>query len=87
MAAGAGVHVDQAERGVAHHFQDVGVAADEQTGQQGAEVAGCPFVVIARITSDGSCIRLSHRNPSADLRATRLEFRRRRRCHKLRGAA
>lgn len=52
VAAGAGIHMDEAERVVAHHFEDVGVAADEQAGPQVAEVAGSPFVVIAGIASD-----------------------------------
>ena len=29
VTAGAGVHVQRTERGVAHHFQNVRVAADE----------------------------------------------------------
>jgi hypothetical protein len=29
VTAGAGVHVKQSERGISHHFQNMGVTADE----------------------------------------------------------
>jgi hypothetical protein len=52
VAAGAGVHVDEAESGVSDYFEDVGVAADEQARAERAEDAASPFVVIAGIASD-----------------------------------
>ena len=52
MAAGAGIHVNEAERLIAHDFQDVGVAADEEAGAQPTEfLPGAP-VVVAGITAD-----------------------------------
>ena len=47
VAAGAGIHVNVAERLVAHDFQDVGVAADEQARTQPTEFLPCAPVVIA----------------------------------------
>ena len=47
MSAGAGIHVDEAERLVAHDLQDVGVTADEQARTQPTEFLPCAPVVIA----------------------------------------
>lgn len=49
VAAGAGIHVNEAERLVAHDFQDVGVTADEQTRPQQPDLFPGPTVVIAGI--------------------------------------
>ena len=54
MAAGAGIHVNEAERLVAHDFQDVGVTADEQTGPQPTDFLPRAPVVVAGITADMS---------------------------------
>jgi hypothetical protein len=53
VAAGAGIHVNEAERLVAHHFQDVGVAADEQVRPQPTDFLPGPTVVVAGIPADG----------------------------------
>jgi hypothetical protein len=52
VAASAGIHVNEAERLVAHDFQDVGVTADEQSRPQPMEFLPCPAVVIAGVPSD-----------------------------------
>jgi hypothetical protein len=46
VAAGAGVHVDEAERRIAPDFQDVEVAADEQAWPQPTNfLPGTPVAV------------------------------------------
>jgi hypothetical protein len=52
VAAGAWIHVNEAERLVAHYFQDVGMTADEQTRTKPPDLLSCTPVVIARITPD-----------------------------------
>jgi hypothetical protein len=52
VAASAGIHVNEAERLVAHDFQDVGVTADKQTRPQTLDFLRRTPVVIARIPSD-----------------------------------
>jgi len=52
VAASAGIHVNEAERLIAHDFQDVGMTADEQTRPQPLDFLPRSPVVIARIASD-----------------------------------
>jgi hypothetical protein len=52
VAASAGIHVNEAERLVAHDFQDVGVTADEQTRPKPLEFLPRTPVVIAGVPSD-----------------------------------
>jgi hypothetical protein len=52
VAAGAGIHVNESERLVAHDFQDVGVAGDEQTRPQPTDFLPGPTVVVAGIPAD-----------------------------------
>lgn len=52
VTAGAGIHVNQAERLVAHNFQNVGVTADEQTRPQPREFLSGTPVVITRISAN-----------------------------------
>jgi hypothetical protein len=52
VAAGAGVHVNESERLIAHDFQDVGVAADEQARPQPTDFLPGTPVVIAWIPAD-----------------------------------
>jgi len=52
VAAGAGIHVNESERLVAHDFQDVGVAAYEQTRPQPTDFLPGPAVVVAGIPAD-----------------------------------
>ena len=53
MAAGAGIHVNEAEGLVAHDLQNVGVTTDEEAGAQPPPefLTGTP-VVVARIAAD-----------------------------------
>ena len=52
VAAGAGIHVNEAERLVAHDFQDVGVAADEQSRPEPPEFLPGTPIIIAGIPTD-----------------------------------
>ena len=52
MATSAGIHVNEAQRLVAHDFQDVGMTADEETRPQPLNFLSCAPVVIAWIPSD-----------------------------------
>jgi hypothetical protein len=52
VAAGAGIHVNESERLVAHHFQDVGVATDEQPRLVPAEFPRGFPIIIARVPAD-----------------------------------
>ena len=52
VAASAGIHVNEAERLVAHDLQDVGVTADEQTRPQPLDFLPRTAVVIAGVSSD-----------------------------------
>ena len=52
VAASAGIHVNEAERLVAHDLQDVGVTADEQTRPQPPDFLPRTPVVIAGIPAD-----------------------------------
>ena len=52
VAVSAGVHVDEAERLVAHDFQDVRVPADEQTRPQPLDFLPRTPIVIAGVASD-----------------------------------
>ena len=52
MSARAGIHVKQAERGVADHLQNVRMAADEKPRPQSLEFLVNSGIVIARIASD-----------------------------------
>jgi hypothetical protein len=63
VAAGAGIHVDEAERLVAHDFEDVGVAADEQARPQPPDFLPGPAVVVAGIPAD---VCHSPRQPSSN---------------------
>jgi hypothetical protein len=52
VAAGAGIHMNKTERRVAHDFEDVRVAADEQGGSQPLHfLPGAP-IVISGVASD-----------------------------------
>ena len=52
VAAGAGIHVNEAERLIAHDLQDVGVTADEEARPQPPKFLSGTRVVIARIPAD-----------------------------------
>jgi hypothetical protein len=52
MAAGAGVHVNQAQCGVAHHLQNMGVAADEKAGFDAGKISFHAGVVVAGVAAD-----------------------------------
>ncbi len=52
VAARARVHVKQSERLVAHHFQDVGVAADEQARPQSTDFHPGATVVVPGIAAN-----------------------------------
>src|SRR3982074_3355006 len=52
VSAGAGLHVEQLQRRVAHDFQNVGVAADEEIGPESLEFGFSGGVVITWIAAD-----------------------------------
>jgi hypothetical protein len=52
VAAGAGIHVNESERLVAHDFQDVGVTADEHARAQPTDFLSCPTVIVAGIAAE-----------------------------------
>jgi hypothetical protein len=52
VTAGARIHVNEAERLVAHDFQDVGMAADEEAGPKPTEFLPGTPVVVAGVAAD-----------------------------------
>ncbi len=52
MTAGTGVHVNQAECGVAHHFQNVGVAKNKKARFDAGQITFHAGIVIAGVPAD-----------------------------------